>query len=150
MIISLHDKVARDFVKLQRHARDAQNGIFEIDVYNLCKLVDALSNGNLLSYLDCFVVENIQCNKKGVGIGATLSIDKISKYLSNRLKPSDAQFIFGRVNLVSSKDYDYFFMRSRGYDKENISKEIRRYLNDNFEIINGKLVRIPFKRFINV
>lgn len=150
MIVSIHDKVAKDYVKLQRHMRDAQSGIFEIDVYSLCKLVDALSNGNLLNYLDCFVVDDHQSNMKGFGIGATLTIDRISRYLSSRLKPSDAQSIFGCVNLVSSKDYEYFFLRSRGYEKDNISKEIRRYINDNFEIVNRKFVRIPFKRFINV
>ena len=137
-------------MKLMRTVRDADNSVFEIDVYSLCKLIDALSNGNLLNYLDYFVIDSNQTHMKGVGVDSALSIERISRYLSNRLKPSDAQNIFGRINLVSSKDYEYFFLRSKEFDNDNISKEIRHYIHENFKIEDGKLVRLSGKNFINV
>ena len=139
-----------DYVKLTRTVRDADNGVFEIDVYSLCKLIDALSNGNLLNYLNYFVIDNNQSHMKGVGVDPALSIERISRYMSIRLKPSDAQKIFGRVNLVSSKDYEYFFLRSKEFDNDNTSKEIRRYIRENFKIEDGKLARLSGKKFINV
>lgn len=131
----------KNAVKLKRYKRKDGSGVYEIDAYNLCKLVDALSGGELPKYLELYV------GKAMYHVDATLSIERMSRYLSTRLRPEHAKQIFGSIHLVSSRDYEHHFNMSQGFDAINVSNSIRAYLKDYYMVVDSKFQRrqgLPF------
>ena len=134
----------KDFIKLKRRLRPGFNDVYEIDVYNLCKLVDALSKGKITEHLDMFVMSG------RFGVGASNSIEKISKYLLEKLDNSMKEQLFGNVKLDTLLDFKRFFCMCQGYGKNNVANEIRKYIIDNFDISESEANRKITSHYVNV
>ena len=133
------------FVKLIRTPRKKNKEIYDIKPYSLFKLVDALSNGDVLYYVDY----SILFGKMGVGVRNTMV--NISKYLISRLDANSRKQIFGNVTLESVDDFkSYFASAEIPYTMEDTETELRQYISDNFDFDGTSLKRKITSHYINV
>ena len=133
------------FVKLIRTPRKKNKEIYDIKPYSLFKLVDALSNGDVLYYVDY----SILFGKMGVGVRNTMV--NISNYLISRLDANSRKQIFGNVALESVDDFkSYFASAEIPYTMEDIETELRQYISDNFDFDGTSLKRKITSHYINV
>lgn len=134
-----------NFVKLTRVTRKDNPEIYDIEPYSLCKLVDALSGGNVLTYID----HAILFNHFGIGINNTLI--RFAKYLLKRLNDKNRQDIFGKIRLQSVDDFkNYFAKAGKLYHKEYAEAEVKRYMTDNFNFNGKAFTRKAESRYINI
>lgn len=133
------------FVKLIRTPRTNNKEVYDVKPYSLFKLVDALSNGDVLYYVDY----SILFGKMGVGVRNTML--NISKYLISRLDANSRKQIFGNVTLESVDDFkSYFASAEIPYTMEDTESELRQYISDNFDFDGTSLKRKITSHYINV
>lgn len=133
------------FVKLIRTPRTKNKEVYDVKPYSLFKLVDALSNGDVLYYVDY----SILFGKMGVGVRNTMV--NISNYLISRLDANSRKQIFGNVTLESVDDFkSYFASAEIPYTMENTETELRQYISDNFDFDGTSLKRKITSHYINV
>ena len=133
------------FVKLIRTPRKKNKEVYDVKPYSLFKLVDALSNGDVLYYVDY----SILFGKMGVGVRNTMV--NISKYLISRLDTNSRKQIFGNVTLESVDDFkSYFASAEIPYTMEDTETELRQYISDNFDFDGTSLKRKITSHYINV
>lgn len=133
------------FVKLIRTPRTNNKEVYDVKPYSLFKLVDALSNGDVLYYVDY----SILFGKMGVGVRNTML--NISKYLISRLDANSRKQIFGNVTLESVDDFkSYFASAEIPYTMEDTETELRQYISDNFDFDGTSLKRKITSHYINV
>lgn len=133
------------FVKLIRTPRKKNKEVYDVKPYSLFKLVDALSNGDVLYYVDY----SILFGKMGVGVRNTMV--NISNYLISRLDTNSRKQIFGNVSLESVDDFkSYFASAEIPYTMEDTETELRQYISDNFDFDGTSLKRKITSHYINV
>lgn len=133
------------FVKLIRTPRKKNKEVYDVKPYSLFKLVDALSNGDVLYYVDY----SILFGKMGVGVRNTMV--NISNYLISRLDTNSRKQIFGNVTLESVDDFkSYFASAEIPYTMEDTETELRQYISDNFDFDGTSLKRKITSHYINV
>lgn len=133
------------FVKLIRTPRTNNKEVYDVKPYSLFKLVDALSNGDVLYYVDY----SILFGKMGVGVRNTMV--NISNYLISRLDANSRKQIFGNVTLESVDDFkSYFASAEIPYTMEDTETELRQYISDNFDFDGTSLKRKITSHYINV
>ena len=133
------------FVKLIRTPRKKNKEVYDVKPYSLFKLVDALSNGDVLYYVDY----SILFGKMRVGVRNTML--NISKYLISRLDANSRKQIFGNVTLESVDDFkSYFASAEIPYTMEDTETELRQYISDNFDFDGTSLKRKITSHYINV
>ena len=91
MKAKITSRTEEKFVKLIRTPRTKNKEVYDVKPYSLFKLVDALSNGDVLYYIDYCVI----FNKIEVGVRNTMV--NISNYLISRLDSNARKQVFGNV-----------------------------------------------------
>ena len=133
------------FVKLIRTPRTKNKEVYDVKPYSLFKLVDALSNGDVLYYIDYCVI----FNKIEVGVRNTMV--NISKYLISRLDTNARKQIFGNVKLETLDDFKQYFATAEiPYTMKGTENELRQYISDNFDFDGKSLKRKITSHYINV
>ncbi len=136
---------SKGFVKLTRVTRKDNPEIFDIEPYSLCKLVDALSGGNVLTHID----HAILFNHFGIGINNTLI--RFAKHLLKRLDDKNRQAVFGKVRLQSVDDFkSYFAKAGKLYHKEYAEAEVKRYMTEKFDFDGKAFTRKEESKYINI
>ncbi len=134
-----------NFVKLTRCERAKQPGVYDIEPYSLCKLVDALSTGEVIKYYDLAILFN------HFGVGSPLTISRFAKFLSEKLSAKDRRDLFGRVTLDSYDDLRSHFKQSETLrDKDAAADEFKRYLLDHYDFDGKAFTRKAGSKYINV
>ena len=145
MKTKITSRTEQKFVKLIRTPRKKNKEIYDIKPYSLFKLVDALSNGDVLYYVDY----SILFGKMGVGVRNTMV--NISNYLISRLDANSLKQIFGNVTLESVDDFkSYFASAEIPCTMEDTETELRQYISDNFDFDGTSLKRKITSHYINV
>ena len=103
MKTKITSRTEEKFVKLIRTPRTKNKEIYDIKPYSLFKLVDALSNGDILYYIDYCIL----FNEMGVGVRNTMV--NISKYLIGRLDAVSRKQVFGNIKLETLNDFKRYF-----------------------------------------
>ena len=133
------------FVKLARTPRTNNKEVYDIKPYSLFKLVDALSNGDVLYYIDYSIIFN------DMSIDVRNTMVNMSEYLISRLNTNDRKRIFGSITLESLNDFKYYFATAEiPYTMKGTEIELRQYINDNFYIDDKSLKRKITSHYINV
>ena len=133
------------FVKLTRTPRTNNKEVYDVKPYSLFKLVDALSNGDVLYYIDYCIL----FGKMGVGVRNTMV--NISKYLIGRLDPVSRKQVFGNVKLETLNDFKRYFATAEiPYTMKGAEIELRQYISDNFDFDGKSLKRKITSHYINV
>jgi hypothetical protein len=145
MKTKITSRTEEKFVKLTRTPRTKNKEVYDIKPYSLFKLVDALSNGDVLYYIDyCILFE-----KMGVGVRNTMV--NISKYLVERLDPVSRKQVFGNVKLETLNDFKRYFATAEiPYTMTGTETELRQYISDNFDFDGKSLKRKITSHYINV
>ena len=145
MKAKITSRTEEKFVKLIRTPRKKNKEVYDVKPYSLFKLVDALSNGDVLYYVDY----SILFGKMGIGVRNTML--NISKYLISRLDTNSRKQIFGNVTLESVDDFkSYFASAEIPYTMEDTETELRQYISDNFDFDGTSLKRKITSHYINV
>jgi hypothetical protein len=133
------------FVKLTRTPRTNNKEVYDVKPYSLFKLVDALSNGDVLYYIDYCIL----FSKMGVGVRNTMV--NISKYLIGRLDPATLKQVFGNIKLETLNDFKRYFATAEiPYTMKGVEIELRQYISDNFDFDGNSLKRKITSHYINV
>jgi hypothetical protein len=132
------------FVKLNRVPRSSDSSIYNVDPYSVFKLVDALSNGDILYYIECEVMSNTY------EIGIRNSLVKMSSYLLQRLSSDHRRAIFGNVKLECIDDFNRYFGTCEFYTVKNSEYQLRKYIDDNFNFDGKSFKRKMTSHYINV
>ena len=99
MKTKITSRTEQKFVKLIRTPRKKNKEIYDIKPYSLFKLVDALSNGDVLFYIDyCIIFGNID-------IDISNTMVNISNYLISRMNTNSRKQVFGNVDLETLDDF---------------------------------------------
>ena len=145
MKTKITSRTEEKFVKLTRTPRTKNKEIYDIKPYSLFKLVDALSNGDILYYIDYCIL----FNKMGVGVRNTMV--NISKYLISRLDSDARKQVFGNIALESVNDFKRYFASAEiPYTMNGTENELRQYISDNFDFDGKSLKRKITSHYINV
>ena len=145
MKTKITSRTEEKFVKLTRTPRTKNKEVYDVKPYSLFKLVDALSNGDVLYYIDYCII----FNKIEVGVRNTMV--NISKYLISRLDTNARKQIFGNVKLETLDDFkSYFASAEIPYTMEDTETELRQYISDNFDFDGKSLKRKITSHYINV
>ena len=133
------------FVKLIRTSRTKNKEVYDVKPYSIFKLVDALSNGDVLYYIDyCILFDKI-------GVGVRNTMVNISKYLISRLDTNARKQIFGNVKLETLDDFKQYFATAEiPYTMKDTEIELRQYISDNFDFDGKSLKRKITSHYINV
>lgn len=133
------------FVKLTRTPRTSNKEVYDVKPYSIFKLVDALSNGDVLYYIDYCIL----FGKIGVGVRNTMV--NISKYLIDRLDTNTRKQVFGNVKLETLDDFKLYFAEAEiPYTMKDTEIELRQYIDDNFDFDGKSLKRKITSHYINV
>lgn len=132
------------FVKLNRTPRTNDSSVYNIDPYNVFKLVDALSDGDILYHIDYGVMFN------NYGIGIRNSLIKISSYLIKRLSTDERRNIFGNFRLETIDDFKRYFATCEFYTVKNSETQLRKYLDDHFSFDGKTFKRKITSHYVNV
>ena len=133
------------FVKLIRTSRTKNKEVYDVKPYSIFKLVDALSNGDILYYIDYCIL----FDKMGVGVRNTMV--NISNYLISRLDTNARKQIFGNVKLETLDDFKQYFATAEiPYTMKDTEIELRQYISDNFNFDGKSLKRKITSHYINV
>ena len=145
MKTKITSRTEEKFVKLTRTPRTKNKEIYDIKPYSLFKLVDALSNGDILYYIDYCIL----FNKMGVGVRNTMV--NISKYLIGRLDAVSRKQVFGNIKLETLNDFKRYFATAEiPYTMNGTENELRQYISDNFDFDGKSLKRKITSHYINV
>lgn len=145
MKTKITSRTEEKFVKLTRTPRTKNKEVYDIKPYSLFKLVDALSNGDVLYYIDyCILFE-----KMGVGVRNTMV--NISKYLIGRLDEVSRKQVFGNIKLETLNDFKRYFATAEiPYTMKGTEVELRQYISDNFDFDGKSLKRKITSHYVNV
>lgn len=145
MKTKIASRTEEKFVKLTRTPRTKNKEVYDIKPYSLFKLVDALSNGDVLYYIDyCILFE-----KMGVGVRNTMV--NISKYLIGRLDEVSRKQVFGNIKLETLNDFKRYFATAEiPYTMKGTEVELRQYISDNFDFDGKSLKRKITSHYVNV
>lgn len=145
MKTKITSRTEQKFIKLIRTPRKKNKEIYDVKPYSLFKLVDALSNGDILYYIDYCIL----FNKMGVGVRNTMV--NISKYLIGRLDAVSRKQVFGNIKLETLNDFKRYFASAEiPYTMNGTENELRQYINDNFDFDGKSLKRKITSHYINV
>ena len=145
MKTKITSRTEEKFVKLTRTPRTKNKEIYDIKPYSLFKLVDALSNGDILYYIDYCIL----FNKMGVGVRNTMV--NISKYLIGRLDAVSRKQVFGNIKLETLNDFKRYFATAEiPYTMKGTENDLRQYISDNFDFDGKSLKRKITSHYINV
>ena len=138
-------RTEQKFVKLIRTPRKKNKEIYDIKPYSLFKLVDALSNGDVLFYIDYRIIFG------NIDIGISNTMVNISNYLINRMNTNSRKQVFGNVDLETLDDFKRYFVTAEiPYTLKNTEIELRQYISDNFNFDGKSLKRKITSHYINV
>lgn len=145
MKTKITSRTEEKFVKLTRTPRTKNKEVYDVKPYSLFKLVDALSNGDVLYYIDyCILFDKI-------GVGVRNTMVNISNYLISRLDTNARKQVFGNVTLESLNDFKRYFASAEiPYTMKGIETELRQYISDNFDFDGKSLKRKITSHYINV
>ena len=145
MKTKITSRTEEKFVKLIRTPRTKNKEVYDVKPYSLFKLVDALSNGDVLYYIDyCILFDKI-------GVGVRNTMVNISNYLISRLDTNARKQIFGNVTLESLNDFKRYFASAEiPYTMKGTETELRQYISDNFDFDGKSLKRKITSHYINV
>lgn len=145
MKTKITSRTEEKFVKLTRTPRTKNKEVYDVKPYSLFKLVDALSNGDVLYYIDYCIL----FGKMGVGVRNTMV--NISKYLIERLDTDSRKHVFGNIKLESLDDFKRYFASAEiPYTMKGTELELRQYISDNFNFDGKSLKRKITSHYINV
>lgn len=145
MKTKITSRTDQKFVKLTRTPRTNNKEVYDVKPYSLFKLVDALSNGDVLYYIDYCII----FGKMGVGVRNTMV--NISKYLINRLDTNTRKQVFGNITLESLNDFKLYFASAEiPYTMSGTEEELRQYISDNFDFDGKTLKRKITSHYINI
>lgn len=146
MKTKITSRTEEKFVKLTRTPRTTNNKeVYDVKPYSLFKLVDALSNGDVLYYIDYCIL----FGKIGVGVRNTMV--NISKYLIGRLDEVSRKQVFGNIKLETLNDFKRYFATAEiPYTMKGTEVELRQYISDNFDFDGKSLKRKITSHYVNV
>ena len=145
MKTKITSRTEQKFVKLIRTPRKKNKEIYDIKPYSLFKLVDALSNGDVLFYIDYRIIFG------NIDIGISNTMVNISNYLISRMNTNSRKQVFGNVDLETLDDFKRYFATAEiPYTLKNTEIELRQYINDNFDFDGKYLKRKITSHYINV
>lgn len=145
MKTKITSRTEEKFVKLTRTPRTKNKEVYDVKPYSLFKLVDALSNGDFLYYVDyCILFGKMEVSVRNTMVN-------ISKYLIGRLDTDSRKRVFGNIKLESLNDFKRYFASAEiPYTLKNTEIELRQYINDNFDFDGKYLKRKITSHYINV
>lgn len=145
MKTKITSRTEEKFVKLTRTPRTKNKEVYDVKPYSLFKLVDALSNGDFLYYVDyCILFGKMEVSVRNTMVN-------ISKYLIGRLDTDSRKHVFGNIKLESLNDFKRYFASAEiPYTLKNTEIELRQYINDNFDFDGKYLKRKITSHYINV
>lgn len=145
MKTKITSRTEEKFVKLTRTPRTNNKEVYDIKPYSLFKLVDALSNGDVLYYIDYSIIFN------EMSIDVRNTMVNMSEYLISRLNTYERKQIFGNITLECLNDFKRYFATAEiPYTMKGTEIEFCQYINDNFYIDGKSLKRKITSHYINV
>ncbi len=106
--------------------------MYDVEPYSLCKLVDALSGGEVLKYLDLAILFGHW------GLGCNKTVSDFVQFINTKLDVASKESIFGKVRLDSLDDWNAYFTQGGDFYKRSyVQSEFERYLLDHYDF-NGK------------
>lgn len=145
MKTKITSRTEEKFVKLTRTPRTKNKEVYDVKPYSLFKLVDALSNGDFLYYVDyCILFGKMEVSVRNTMVN-------ISKYLIGRLDTDSRKRVFGNIKLESLNDFKRYFASAEiPYTIKGVELELRQYISDNFDFDGKSLKRKITSHYINV
>ena len=145
MKTKITSRTEEKFVKLTRTPRTKNKDVYDVKPYSLFKLVDALSNGDFLYYVDyCILFGKMEVSVRNTMVN-------ISKYLIGRLDTDSRKRVFGNIKLESLNDFKRYFASAEiPYTMKGVELELRQYISDNFDFDGKSLKRKITSHYINV